>query len=331
MKNDNGGERCARITIVDERRTMHHKKFLRLAAVVMALGLLAAACSSDDNADATDSSGDASTQRDGPTIKVRGQDFSESATLAQVYGQYLEAKGYPTEILTPAGFRTEAVDALENGDVDLIIDYAGGSQTELLPDTETSQDIDEVIAQITPAYEEIGATVLDYSPAIDGDAFVVRGDSEAETISDVAGLDYRFGASAQCFERPQCYLGYTNPDIYNITFSDTTTLEFGPLLGENLANDEVDAVVWNTTAPEIEENGFKILEDDKGLHPAQNVVPIINTEILDDYGQDLADDLNALSAMITTEDLIAWNTSTDIDKEEPDTVATDWLESNDLL
>ena len=35
--------------------------------------------------------------------------------------------------------------------------------------------------------------------------------------------------------------------------------------------------------------------------------------------------------MITTEDLIAWNTSTDIDKEESDTVATDWLESKGLL
>lgn len=311
---------------------MYHRKFLRLAAIVMVFGLLTAACSSDDNADSTDSGDDvANTQKEGPTIKVRGQDFSESATLTEVYGQYLEAKGYETDILTPAGFRTEAVDALKNGDVDLIIDYAGGSQTELLPDVETSQDIDEVIAEITPAYEEIGATVLEYSPAIDGDAFVVRGDSEAETISDVAGLDYRFGASSQCFERPQCYLGLTDPDIYNITFADTTTLEFGPLLGENLANDEVDAVVWNTTAPEIKANDFKILEDDKLLLPAQNVVPIILTEILDDYGQQLADDLNALSAMITTEDLVAWNTSTDIEKEEPDNVATDWLESKDLL
>ncbi len=311
---------------------MYHKKFLRLAAVVMAIALFAGACGGDDDAESTDSGGDSSSsQKDGPTIKVRGQDFSESATLAQVYGQYLEAKGYPVEILTPAGFRTEAVEALGNGDVDLIIDYAGGSQTELLPDTETSQDIDEVITAITPAYEEIGATVLEYSPAIDGDAFVVRGDSEAETISDVAALDYRFGASSQCFERPQCYLGYTNPDVYGITFSDTTTPEFGPLLGENLANDEVDAVVWNTTAPEIKANDFKVLEDDMGLHPAQNVVPIISTSILDDYGQELTDDLNALSEMITTEDLIEWNTQTDIDKEESDTVATDWLTSKDLL
>jgi len=175
------------------------------------------------------------------------------------------------------------------------------------------------------------ATVLDASPAVDGDAFVVRGDSAAESISDVADVDYRFGAASQCFERPQCYLGLTNPEIYDITFADTKTIEFGPLLGENLANDEVDAVIWNTTAPEIAANDFKVLEDDKGLFPAQNVVPVIRTAVLEDYGDRLAEDINALSAMITTEDLVDWNTGTDIDKQEPDTVATEWLESKDLL
>ena len=310
---------------------MSMKKFLRTAAVLLALGLLASACGGDDDAAPADDGDAPADSIDGPTIKVRGQDFSESATLAQVYGQYLEAKGYPVEILTQAGFRTEAIDGLKNGDLDLIIDYAGGSQTELLPDTEASQNIDEVITAITPAYEGIGATVLEYSPAIDGDAFVVRGDSEAETISDVAGLNYRFGASSQCFERPQCYLGYTDPTAYGITFADTTTLEFGPLLGENLANDQVDAVVWNTTAPEISANNFKILTDDLGLHPAQNVVPVIVTETLDAYGDELLADLNALSEMITTEDLVAWNTSTDIDKEESDDVATEWLTSKGLI
>lgn len=310
---------------------MSMKKFLRMAAVLLALGMVAGACGGDDDAAPADDADAPADSVEGPTIKVRGQDFSESATLAEVYGQYLEAKGYPVEILTQAGFRTEAIDGLKNGDLDLIIDYAGGSQTELLPDTETSQDIDEVMTAITPAYEEIGATVLDYSPAIDGDAFVVRGDSEAESISDVAGLNYRFGASSQCFERPQCFLGYTDPAVYGITFADTTTLEFGPLLGENLANDQVDAVVWNTTAPEISANDFKILTDDLGLHPAQNVVPVIVTETLDAYGDDLLNDLNTLSEMITTEDLIAWNTSTDIDKEESDDVATEWLTSKGLI
>jgi osmoprotectant transport system substrate-binding protein len=284
----------------------------------MAATLVLTACGDDDAAG------------DGPTIRLRGQNFSESVTIAEVYGQYLQAKGYDVEILTPAGFRTEAIDGLRNNELDLIIDYIGGSLTTLAPDAATSSDPDEVVAIIGPAYEEIGATLLDYSPAVDGDAFVVRGDSPATTISDVADLGYVFGASAQCFERPQCYLGYTDPDVYGITFAETRTIEFGPLLGEALAAGEVDAVVWNTTAPQIDEQGFKVLEDDKGLHPAQNIAPIVGTEVLDAYGDQLRDDLNTLSAAITTEDLLAWNTETDIAKRESDDVAAEWLEAEGL-
>ncbi len=290
----------------------------KLIAVFVALVVVMTAC------------GDGDAAGDGPTIRLRGQDFSEAVTIAEVYGQYLQAKGYDVEILTPAGYRTEAIDGLRNDELDLIVDYIGGSLTALAPDAATSSDPDDVVATIGPAYEEIGATLLDYSPAVDGDAFVVRGDSPASTISDVAELGYVFGASAQCFERPQCFLGYTDPAIYGIAFSDTVTIEFGPLLGEALSAGEVDAVVWNTTAPQITEQGFKVLEDDQGLHPAQNIAPIVSTELLDAYGDQLRDDLNELSAMITTDDLLAWNTETDIAKRESDDVAAEWLEAKGL-
>lgn len=308
----------------------------RGALTLLAAGaLLAAGCGDDD--EPTDATGDGPAadggeeSAGGPTIRLRGQDFSESVTLAEVYGQYLEAQGYDVEIATPAGFRTEAIDDLEAGELDLIVDYVGGSQTELAPDEETSAEAAEVVDVITPLYEEIGATVLEISPAVDGDAFVVRGDADAETISDVAGLEFVFGASAQCFERPQCFLGYTDPEVYGIEFADTVTIEFGPLLGSALSNEEVDAVVWNTTAPQIEADGFKILEDDLGLHPAQNVVPVIRTEVLDAHGDELATAIDELSAAISTEDLIAWNVETDIENRESDDVASEWLEAEGLL
>ena len=296
-----------------------------LVAMLLTLAVLAAGCGGDDTAgDDTAAGGDTV---EGPTIRIRGQDFSESATIAQVYGQYLRGRGYDVEILDPAGFRTEAVAGLENDELDLIVDYIGGSQTELAPDTETSDDPDEVVEVIEPAYADLGATVLEYSPAVDGDALVVRGDNEAATISDLQGTDLVFGASAQCFERPQCFLGYTDPDVYGIEFADTVTLEFGPLLGEALASGEVDAVVWNTTAPQIDEQGFKVLDDDLGLHPAQNIAPIVDTEVLDAYGDRLREDLNTLSAAIATEDLVAWNVATDLEQREPDDVAAEWLEA----
>ena len=109
-------------------------------------------------------------------------------TIAEVYGQYLKAKGYDVSILTPAGFRTEAIDGLKNDDLDMIVDYIGGDQAALAPDAPPSADPATVSETISPLFADLGATLLDFSPATDGDAFVVRGDSTAETISDVKGL-----------------------------------------------------------------------------------------------------------------------------------------------
>ncbi len=319
------------------------RRVVRLLAPLAVLGLVTAACGSDDTSSsntepaATDAPSEntepatTADMVDGPTIQIRGQDFSESVTITEVYGQYLAAKGYDVDVLTAAGFRTEALDGLQNGDFNLIVDYIGGTQSALAPDAAATADADVIVTNITGPVEAIGATLLEYSPAVDGDAFVVRGDSEASTISDVAGLDYVLGGSAQCPERPQCLIGLEDPAIYGITFADFVTLEFGPLLGEALANNEVDAVIWNTTAPQITEQGFKVLDDDQGLFPAQNIAPIISTELLTAYGDQLAADINELSAMITTEDLLAWNTETDIAFRESDEVATDWLTAKGLL
>jgi osmoprotectant transport system substrate-binding protein len=307
------------------------KKTRRLFISLLVLFALVAAACGDDSDSSSDNAGEETEAPDGPPIRIRGQDFSEAITIAEVYGQYLDAKGYDVETLTPAGFRVEAIDGLRNDDLDLIVDYIGGSQAELLPDEDPSDDPDTVVETITPAYEEIGAEVLDYSEAVDGDAFVVRGDQEGETISDIADAGLVLGASAQCFERPQCFIGFEDPDVYGIEFADTSTIEFGPLLGEALTAEEVDAVVWNTTAPQIDVEGFKVLEDDQGLFPAQNIAPIISQEVLEAYGDQLADDLNALSAAISTDDLLAWNIATDIDLEESDAVATEWLTEKGLI
>lgn len=295
---------------------------LRIVPAAVALAALLAACGGG---------ADTATPTDGPTIVTRGQDFSEARTIAQVYALHLEGLGYPVEVLTAAGFRTEAIAALESGELGLIIDYIGGSLTALAPDAGSSTDADSIMEVIRPAYAELGARVLDYAPAIDGDALIVRGDYEAVTISDLDGLGAVLGAAAQCFERPQCYLGLTDPDVYGITFGDTRTIEFGPLLGEALRAGEVDAVIWNDTAPQIGVEGFRVLVDDRGLFPAQNIAPILSEELISAYGDELLAAIDALSARITTDDLVAWNVETDLEFREPVDVARDWLEAQGLL
>jgi osmoprotectant transport system substrate-binding protein len=85
-----------------------------------------------------------------------------------------------------------------------------------------------------------------------------------------------------------------------------------------------------TTDGSLAELGLVILEDDKGIQPAQNLIPAVNSDFLADHG-DIADVLNELSSTLTTEDLATMNSKVDLERQKPEDVATEFLTANDLL
>ena len=59
-------------------------------------------------------------------------------------------------------------------------------------------------------------------------------------------------------------------------------------------------------------------------------LPFLRKEIADAYGDDLRDRLDAVSEVLTTQELILLNKAVGADGEDPDKVAADWLAENDL-
>ena len=70
-----------------------------------------------------------------------------------------------------------------------------------------------------------------------------------------------------------------------------------------------------------------VLEEDKPLQPAQNIVPIGRKDAMTDQVKQA---LDAISAKITTEELTKLN-KLDVDKQDPEKVASDWLTQQGLL
>ncbi|MEO6987098.1 MAG: ABC transporter substrate-binding protein [Aquihabitans sp.] len=302
-------------------------------ALLAAFALVLAACGSDSDGAAKD---DGASKGDGGGEKVslslRPQDFAESVTLTEVYAQFLATKGYDTSVQKPDGaFRDGVYPALEDGEADIVIDYTGSAATFLDPAGTPSADPDETYDRLVASLGdnlEVGA----FSPAEDKNALVVlksfAEEHDLTTISDLATVpDVVFGGSAQCMEREDCLLGYQG-DTYGLTFKSVKTLDYGPPLAAGLKSGDIDAAQYQTTAPEIASGDFVVLEDDKGLLSADNVVPIVAAKKSD---ADLLAALDELSKQLTTEDLIAWNVRTDIDKDDPVDVATDWLEEKGLI
>lgn len=290
------------------------------------------ACGENKSSDGGGGSGGSGGQA---TLRLRPQDFAESVTLTEVYAQFLKAKGFGTEVQKPDGaFREGVYPALADGKADIVIDYTGSAATFLVPDGKPSPEAATTYDRLTEALGTEKLEAAAYAPAEDKNALVVlksfADGNDLTKISDLSKVQDQvvFGGSAQCIEREDCLLGYQSADYYGLKFKDVKTLDYGPPLAAGLESGDIQAAQYQTTAPEIDSGRFVVLEDDKGLLSADNIVPILRSSVAHEK---LTAALDELSGQLTTEDLISWNVATDIDKEEPADVATAWLQDKGLL
>jgi osmoprotectant transport system substrate-binding protein len=286
---------------------------------------VATACGSGDDAD--------SEAKDGPTITIGSANFSESALVAEIYAQALEADGYPVDRNLNVGSREIYWQALQNGDLGLLPEYTGALLT-FLGGT-SSSDGDATYDALVNAAAAVDVVVFEPAPAQDKDGFAVTAETAeelgVEKVSDLAEYNgtLTLGASPECPTRPFCLLGLE--DVYGLEFVEVKALDVGgPLTVAALEGGEIDVGQMLTSDGVIAAKGFVLLEDDKALQPAQNVVPALRKEIADAYGDALRDRLNAVSEVLTTQELILLNKAVGADGEDPETVATDWLAENDL-
>jgi osmoprotectant transport system substrate-binding protein len=286
-----------------------------IGATLLAFALVAAACGSGD---------DAAGPQEGPAIVVSSFDFPESEILAEIYAQAMEAEGYTIERTLRVGSREVLKPALESGEVDFVPEYVG-SALEVGFGQEPTTDTDDTRDALIAAFEPKGVAVLEAAPAQNKNGIVVTAvtaDSLGlEKVSDLEGqsADLTFGGPPECPNRPFCLIGLQ--DIYGLEFAAFQALDGGA----------IDVGVLFTTDGVIAARGFVLLEDDKGLQPAENIVPVIRQEILDAYGGDLESLINDVSAEITTEELTELNRRAGIDREDPNAIATDWLTENEFI
>jgi osmoprotectant transport system substrate-binding protein len=91
----------------------------------------------------------------------------------------------------------------------------------------------------------------------------------------------------------------------------------------------VDVALLFTSDGAIDLNDFVLLEDDLRLQPAENVTPVIRTGVLDRFGPSLADSVNAVSALLSTDELRTLNAEV-ARGATPEQIASRWLASNGL-
>lgn len=296
---------------------MHHTPRRLLAAAVAAVGLTTAltACGGDDDA-----------------VVVGSFAFPESEILAEIYYQALDAEGIDVEKSFNIGPRQATIPALQDGSIDLIPEYNGNLLAYYNPDyTErTTEEVDGALGDAVSADE---LRVLESAEAEDKDAYVVtRETAEANDLTEIGDLsalgDFQLGANPQFGE-----LGYGIPgleEVYGVTGAELRPIEDfgGPDTVAALVDGTVQVADIYTTSPALVAEDLVVLEDPENLISSQNIIPLIADSAFTD---EIAEVLNAISAALTTDDLIALRDRVEGDeKASAADAAADWLEEKGL-
>ncbi|MCA1690780.1 MAG: hypothetical protein LC733_00750, partial [Actinobacteria bacterium] len=180
-----------------------------------------------------------------------------------------------------------------------------------------------------------GITTLDRAPAQNQNALAVTR-TTARTygltrVSDLIPVAPRlsFGGPPECPERRFCLPGLMAS--YGLTFRTFLPLDAaGPLTVGALEGAEVDVALLFTTSPVVAVKDLLLLADDRQLQPAENVVPVVRNDVLARYGDRMRQAVNAVSAALTTDELVQLNKAVDLDGLGPVEVARAWLGARGL-
>ncbi|MCY7413760.1 MAG: ABC transporter substrate-binding protein [Salinibacterium sp.] len=259
------------------------------------------------------------------TIVIGSQAYYSNEIIAEIYAQALEGAGFTVERKFNIGQRDAYLPELESGAVDLFPEYTGNLLQFFDPDTTAteSEAVFAALQDVLPA----NLTVLDQSSATDQDSYnVTAAFAEANglaSLGDLAGIEgLTLGGPPELEERPYGPAGLL--DVYGATVAFSAT---GDTTVDALVAGTVNIANVYSADPRIQIEGLVTLADPQGLFLASNVVPLVGADI----AAEIADVINAVSAALTPEGLVALNVQSTVDELSPDEIATAWLTENGFI
>ncbi|MGM0896561.1 MAG: glycine betaine ABC transporter substrate-binding protein [Bacillota bacterium] len=270
-------------------------------------------------------------------IIIGGKPWTEQYILPYILGEYIEAHSeYTVEYQDGLGEVAILTPALEQGDIDMYVEYTGtGLKDVLKRESEAGQSSEDVLQQVREGYEEeLGATWLEPLGFENGYTLAYSKDSgfDAETYSQLADLsrsqDVTFGGPHSIYEREGD--GYEDlKETYGFEFSATES--FDPaIMYEAVRNGDVDVIPAFTTDSRIGLFDLVTTEDDMNFFPKYDAAPVVRLDTLEEYPE-LEEVLNGLAGEISEEEMLAMNARVDSDDAQPRDVALEFLIEQGLI
>ena len=308
--------------------------FALLAVAVLSIGI--AACGDDDGTTTSAGGGliESNPDNSGVQITVGSKNFTEEFILGEIYAQGLEAAGYDVKKQLNLGSETIALRALKDGDISGYPEYTSTALGSFF-----QVPVDEIPSDAQEAYDKAKADLakeglVAYPPTPFADANAVGTLTSTadklglQTISDLKGQsqDLTLAGSPQCEERIDCLAGLDQN--YGLKFKKFIPVDIGLRYTVLYKGDADLSILFTSDAQLANSDKYTILEDDKGLIPAGNVIFIASKKVADQAGPDFGATIEKVQSNLTLPVIQELNSRVDIDKEEPAAVAHDYLKSS---
>jgi osmoprotectant transport system substrate-binding protein len=310
---------------------MKSKKSLIGAGIGIA-ALLLSACGANNNPLGTSSAAPsgAGSSAAGAAITVGSADFTESKVLAELYSQALKAKGLQSSTKLGIGSREVYIKALQDKSISAVPEYTGNML--LYFDANATATTADEVEKAIPAALPSGLKVLKSSAAVDQDVYVVtkayseqNGVTSLEDLSKIAS-NAILGGTPELEKRPYGPQGLEK--VYGAKFKEFKPYAKYPPKISDLDANKIQVASFFTTDSIISEKGYVELKDPQSLILPQNVIPLVRADVADNATAKSA--LEAVQGALTTDDLITLDKKVDVDHQDPDQVAGEWLKGKGL-
>ena len=263
----------------------------------------------------------------GSRIAVGSKDFTESALLAEIVAQMLEARGVSVERRFELGGNLPH-EALVAGTLDLYPEYTGTSYTAILqhaPITDPRAVYDQVKREYADRFRVEVSQPLGFENTF---AILVRGEDarrlDLKTISDASrqAPRWRAGFGQDFMSRADGYPGFSK--TYGLKFAEVREMDLS-LTYIALSSWQVDLIAGNSTEGRIPTLDLYQLEDDRRYFPPYEAVYLVRQDSLARVPE-LQEALAKLANAISTEEMRRLNYEIDGRKRDPKEVVKEWLE-----
>jgi osmoprotectant transport system substrate-binding protein len=316
--------------------------FAMLAALALAVGI--AACGSSDS---SSSSSSGSTEAEGGSgsiasnpengkvsLKIGSKNFPEQEILGEIYTQALTAAGYKATSDLSLGSETVAHKAVKSGAISGYPEYASTALTSFfgLEPEEVPADGTEAWEKANEEFEAEGLVAFEPTPFASANAVGLLKTTaekyELENVSDLEGVSEKLSlyGSPECRERIDCLAGLEK--LYGLKFKSFHPVDIS-LRYKVLEKGQGDLSVLFTTDPQLaaESDKFVILEDDKHVFPAGNVIFVTTPKVVEEAGPDYEKTILQVQEGLTLEVMQELDARVELEKETPKQAAAAYLES----